>query len=197
MLGAWKRNVDALDARVADLAHPEENDRVHESTARVHLVVGPVGAGKTTFALRLAREHRAVRLTLDEWMGTLFSHDRPNEGVMEWYVERAARSVEQIWNVAREVLARGTAVVLEIGLIQRSERERFYALVDESGLDLTLYVVDAPRDLRRDRVNERNRAKGETFSMVVPPAVFELASDLWEPPDSVELDGRDVRLVSH
>jgi predicted kinase len=169
---------------------------VHESALRVHLVIGPVGAGKSTLALRLAREHSAVRLTLDEWMATLFSPDRPNDGVMEWYVERAARSVEQIWNVARAILAHRTAVVLEVGLIRRSEREQFYALVDESGFDLTLHVVDAPRDLRRERVNERNRARGTTFSMVVPPAVFELASDLWEAPDSVELEGRDVRFVT-
>jgi predicted kinase len=177
-------------------AHPEEKNRVHESASRVHLVIGPVGAGKSTLALRLAREHSAVRLTLDEWMATLFSPDRPSEGVMEWYIERAARSVEQIWKVARAILACGTAVVLEIGLIRRDERERFYTLVDQSGFDLTLHVVDAPKDLRRDRVNERNRTKGATFSMVVPPAVFELASDLWEQPDSVELEGRDVRVLT-
>jgi hypothetical protein len=31
--------------------------------------------------------------------------------------------------------------------------------------------------------------------MVVPPDVFELASDLWEPPDETECLGRDIRFV--
>jgi hypothetical protein len=30
---------------------------------------------------------------------------------------------------------------------------------------------------------------------VVPPAIFELASDLWEAPDFDECDGRDVRFL--
>ena len=38
---------------------------------KIHLLIGPVGAGKSTFALELAREHRGVRLTLDEWMQSL------------------------------------------------------------------------------------------------------------------------------
>ena len=47
----------------------------------------------------------------------------------------------------------------------------------------------------RARVEERNRSQGSTFSMVVPPAIFELASDLWEPPDADECQDRDVRFM--
>ena len=163
--------------------------------ARIHLVVGPVGAGKSTFALGLARDHRAVRLTLDEWMSRLFSQDRPETGVMEWYVERAARAVDQIWAVAKGLVDLGTDAVLEIGLLKRSERESFYRRVEDAGIDLTMHVLDASRDVRRERVEERNRARGSTFSMLVAPAIFELASDLWEPPDPIECDGRDVRFI--
>jgi uncharacterized glyoxalase superfamily protein PhnB/predicted kinase len=159
---------------------------------RVHLVIGPVGAGKSTFALGLAREHAAVRLTLDQWMVQLFSPDRPDAGVMEWYVERAARCLEQIWSVAQGITDLGNDVVLEIGLLLRRERERFYQRVKDTGLELTIHVLDAARDVRRERVNERNRAQGATFSMVVPPAIFELASDLWEPPDERECQEREV-----
>lgn len=48
--------------------------------ARLHLIVGPVGAGKSTFGRKLSRDVGAVRLTLDEWMATLFGDDeRPAE----------------------------------------------------------------------------------------------------------------------
>ena len=161
--------------------------------ARIHLVIGPVGAGKSTFAARLARDHAAVRLTLDQWMATLFSPDRPPERVIEWYVARAARSVDQICTVAREIIDTGTEVVLEIGLLARREREAFYGRV--FGCDLTVHVLDAAREVRRRRVEQRNRERGPTFSMVVPPEIFELASDLWEPPEAAECEGRDVRLV--
>lgn len=161
-----------------------------------HLLLGPVGAGKSTHAQHLCREHRALRLTLDEWMTRLFRPDRPAEGLFEWYVERAQRCIDQIWSVAGSALASGTDVVLEIGLIRRQERDAFYRRVDDAGVDLVVHLVDAPRELRRRRVVRRNLERGETFSMEVPPPVFELASDLWEPPDDDELELRAIRVVT-
>ncbi|MFT3769905.1 MAG: AAA family ATPase [Minicystis sp.] len=164
--------------------------------ARLHLIIGPVGAGKSTFALALSREHRAVRLTLDEWMATLFGADeRPASGRIAWYVERTDRCLEQMWRLAVRMVDLGTDVVLEIGLIQRAAREAFYRRVDDAGLGLTVHVVDAPREVRRARVMARNVEKGETFSMEVPPEFFELASNLWEPPDEAERAAREMRFV--
>jgi predicted kinase len=161
--------------------------------ARIHLVVGPVAAGKSTFALDLCRAHRAVRINLDEWMTELFRPDRPEANVMAWYVERTARCLEVIWRQAARTIDAGTDVVLEIGLILRQDRARFYDRVDAGGYSITVYVLDAPRDVRRQRVLRRNRERGETFSMEVPLAFFELASDLWQPLDEAECRGRDVR----
>lgn len=175
---AQARNADAVPQR---------------QPACVHLVVGPVGAGKSTFALQLARERSAIRLTLDEWMTQLFRPDRPATDRIPWYRERAQRCIDQIWTLARQLTACGHDVVLEIGLLQRDERERFYARIDHAGLPLTIHVLDAARHIRRDRVLQRNREQGPTFSMPVPPDIFELASDLWHPPEHDECEGRDVR----
>jgi predicted kinase len=164
--------------------------------AHLHLIIGPVGAGKSTFAAQLSREHHAVRLTLDAWMATLFGADpRPATGVIEWYVERRDRCLAQIWEIASGIADVGTNVVLEIGLIQRAERGAFYERVDTCGYGLTVHVVDAPREVRRARVARRNQEQGATFSVVVPPTFFELASDLWQPPEADECAGRDVRFL--
>lgn len=162
---------------------------------RVHLIVGPVGAGKSTYALRLAAETGAVRFTLDAWMTELFSPDRPDSGVMEWYRERAARCSEQIWCLAQAVAAVGIDAILEIGLLRRAEREAFYQRIDARGLQLVVHVVDAARAVRRERVVRRNTDRGATFSMVVPLEIFELASDLWEPVDDCESAGLELRHV--
>ena len=111
---------------------------------------------------------------------------------MQWYAERTARCIEQIWKLTQSLLEVGNDVVLEIGLIQSRDRERLYRRIDAAGYALTVYVLDAPRELRRERVERRNQEQGDTFCMVVPPHIFELASDLWEPPDAAEQAGRDL-----
>ena len=46
-------------------------------TVDVHLEVGFTGAGKTTYAFELAAREGALRLSIDEWMITLFGPDQP------------------------------------------------------------------------------------------------------------------------
>jgi predicted kinase len=105
--------------------------------ARLHLIIGPVGAGKSTFAAGLSQRHQAVRLTLDAWMAVLFGDDeRSVDGRMDWYMERTDRCLEQIWQVTQSVMDLGTDVVLEVGLIQRAPRQAFYGRVDASAYDL-------------------------------------------------------------
>ena len=94
---------------------------------RIHLVIGPVGAGKSTFVRHLVQQHRAVPLNLDDWMATLFSPDRPDlpgADVMAWYVPRTLRCLEQIWKTAEAVLNAGSDVVLENWTDMRSLKDR-------------------------------------------------------------------------
>ncbi len=162
----------------------------------IHLVEGPVGAGKSTFAARLSADHAAPHLDLDEWMVTLFSPDRPGTGFVAWYSQRKQRCIEQIWHVTCELMRSGTSVVLELGLVQRQAREEFYQRVDASGYELAIYVLDAPEEERRRRVRERNGGAGGTFKMQVTDEIFDIASRAWEPPDPVECAERPIRLIS-
>lgn len=163
--------------------------------ARIHLIVGPVGAGKTTYSGKLAREMNAVPFNLDQWMVALYAKDRPDGAALEWYIDRTERCIDQIWRITENVLATGTNVVLEIGLILRADREKLYARIDANAYDLTIHLLDAPREVRRERVMRRNEEKGDTFSMEVPAHFFDFASDRWEPLTEVETEGREVRVV--
>jgi len=164
--------------------------------ANVYLVEGPVGAGKSTFANRLSHRIGAPHLNLDAWMANLFLPDRPSDGVMEWYMARKARCIEQIWQVARGILDSGSGVILELGLIQRENRQAFYRRIEALGYGVQVYVLETPRDVRKARVQRRNSKKGDTFSMVVPDEVFEMASDMWQPPDDLERQSQAIEFVS-
>jgi len=163
----------------------------------VHLIEGPVGVGKSTFAIKLCRQKSAIWFNLDDWMANLFAPDRPRIGRIEWYLERKERCINHIWKLASSILALKVDVVLELGLIRREDRERFYSLVDESGLNLVIYVLDAPVSVRRDRVKLRNLQRGDTFAMEVSDDIFELANNLWEPMTDKETLKYPVNLISH
>lgn len=165
-------------------------------TAAIHLVIGSTGAGKSTYARTLAAERGAVRFAIDEWMAALFFPERPEDAGFDWYMPRIERCTEVIWDVASQVVGAGSSVVLEIGLTGRAERAAFYARVDGAGLPLRLHVVDAPVDVRWQRVDERNRARGETFSLEVTRGMFDFVEGMWEPPDADELTRRDGVVVT-
>ena len=163
---------------------------------KVHLVEGPVGAGKSTFSKSLALRTNGVHIALDEWFVRLYSADRPATNFMDWYVERKARLLELIWSHSSAVLSSDTDVVLELGLIQRQGRISFYEKVKGAGIELKVYVLDAPKDVRLERVMRRNLEKGETFSMIVPEQIFEIANNMWEAPGESECSSVSVEYVT-
>ena len=117
------------------------------------------------------------------------------KGVCNGTCNALSACLEQSWRTTERLVEVGTDVVLEIGLIQRAARQVFYDRVDSMGYDMAVYVLEASRELRRERVLRRNQQKGDTFSMEVPLEIFELASDLWQPPKANEGKQRELRFV--
>jgi predicted kinase len=155
--------------------------------ADLHLVVGSTGAGKSTFARQLAQSSGAVRFAIDEWMETLFGPDRPEAAGYDWYAPRVARCTELIWTLASQLVRVGTPSVLEIGLTERAARQAIYERAREQGFVVRLHVVEAPAAVRWQRVEARNREKGETFVLEVTRDMFDFVETMWQPPDEAEL----------
>jgi predicted kinase len=156
--------------------------------AHIYFIEGPVGAGKSTYAQSLAIKGAFTHIALDEWFVRLFSPDRPQENVIAWYMERKDRLLELILQHARAILASGQDVALELGLIQRAQRQAVLRQIQEEGICFSVHILDAPLDIRRQRVKKRNVEQGATFSMIVPDHIFEIASTMWEAPDEFELE---------
>ena len=84
-----------------------------------HLICGPTAAGKSTYASKLVAAVNGVRLFVDEWMHTMFSADLPEQMDMVSVLRRVVRCQAQFWSAANQILATGTSVVLELGLLRR------------------------------------------------------------------------------
>jgi predicted kinase len=162
--------------------------------ATLNVIFGPCGAGKTTYAHAFARREKAVAFILDEWMARMFGPDMPEPLQYDWMVERVGRCEGQIWATAAGVLAAGTSVILDIGLMRRADRARVREIAEATGLPLQFHFVDAPRDVRRARVLDRNVVRGESFAIEVTPDLFDFIEGVYEPPEPQELTGAVMSL---
>ena len=161
-------------------------------TPTLHVIFGPSGAGKSTYAADLARRERAVSFSIDDWMARLFAQDMPQQPDFNWLMERIERCEAQIWSTAAAVMATGTPVVLDLGLLRRSDRARVAEIARLCELPAQFHYLTAPKEIRRGRVLSRNQIQGDGFSFVVTPEMFDFTEGVFEAPDAEELAGCTV-----
>ena len=118
------------------------------AVTRLILTCGLPGSGKTTLAVRLARDRGAVRLTKDEWLWAL--------GSSPWDRPAGERVEEQLWRLAQEVLGLGLSVVVDFGLWARSERDEVRTAARRLGVGVELHHLDVPTDELWRRIEVRN-----------------------------------------
>ncbi len=161
--------------------------------SRIILVCGPTGVGKTTYSISLAREIQGIRFSIDPWMQNLYAKDMKSLDY-NWMIERVYRCYDQIWDVAQQILSIGGNVVLDLGFTEKAQRNIFADRAKTHGWSTEVHYLDAPKDLRRERVDKRNNEKDpDVYAFDVTNAMFEFMEPRFEPPDVKELEnGRKV-----
>lgn len=154
-----------------------------KSVLKVYLITGGTGAGKTTYALKLAKETGGIRFSIDDWMTTLFWMDSPDPISFDWAMARINRAETQIWDTTQHILAQGLPVILDLGFTKAAHRQKFYDLGEAANVQTELHWVDVPTTERWWRVQSRNTEKGETFAMDVPREMFDFMENEWEAPE--------------
>lgn len=159
--------------------------------AMLHFLCGSTGAGKTTYARRLAEETVGVFFPIDAWMSALFWMDAPEPIQPDWATERIERCRAMIWRTALEVAGRGTPCLLEIGFTTRAVRAKYAALAAKAGLPVRLHFLDVPAEERWRRVQARNLEAGDQLAFPVTRAMFDYVEGMWEPPSPDEMAACD------
>ena len=149
--------------------------------ATVHLFCGLPTAGKTTLAKELEQSHNAVRFSLDEWMIAItdLTIDQDAYGVM------IAKLKEMFWQTAVAILKQGTDVILDWSLWNPERRQKWISRITELGANYTLYYLNIPPVIIRQRIEARNNN--------LPPGVHRLAVEdldrflpIFQPPTAEE-----------
>ncbi len=147
------------------------------------LTVGLPGAGKTTKARQLAKEHNALRLTPDEWMIPLFGEPEADgkRDVLEG----------QLLSLALEALRLGTNVVLDFGCWSRNERSAIRWLVESVGASCDLAYAPVDPETQRARIAHRqSTTPDQTFPMSEADLLH--WTTLFQEPNAAELDGHEI-----
>lgn len=156
--------------------------------ARLIIVTGPTGVGKTTYSLSLSKEIGGIRFSIDPWMQNLFSKDMTTLDY-SWMIERVNRCYVQIWQVSEQILKLNGNVILDLGFTTRKQRHHFSELAKELQLVPEVHYLNAPRDTRKQRVDKRNEEKDPSvYSFEVTDLMFNYMEPKYEVPDEHELE---------
>jgi predicted kinase len=162
----------------------------------IHLICGPIGAGKTTYAREIAAKNNAVRFSEDEWLSKLFVPDAP-EGLLSepmqvvgaWASERYQRCREKIWLICQQLLSQNISIVLDGAAANKEQRDLIRKKARDHNVNFQLHYVTSDTSIRKDRVFKRNKEQGSTYSLDVTPDMFVHTENFFEPPVGEELNG--------
>lgn len=155
--------------------------------ARLILVCGPTGVGKTTYSLSLSKEIEGIRFSIDPWMQTLFAKDM-TELDFTWMMERVNRCSDQIWQVSQQILAINGNVILDLGFTTKEQRDVFTDRARALGVNPEVHYLNADTDVRKHRVDKRNQEKDPSvYAFEVTDMMFEFMEPRFEVPDQDEL----------
>ena len=160
----------------------------------IHLICGPIGAGKTTIAHQIAEQYGAIRFSEDEWLSKLFIPDAPqdlmscsDDIISAWATEKYQRCRGQIWLLCERLLSLGVPVVLDGAAATKEQRDAFRKKASKCGVDFQLHYVTSDSETRKKRVFERNNEKGRTYSIEVTLGMFNMMETFFQPPVADEL----------
>jgi predicted kinase len=115
--------------------------------ARLIIVCGLPGSGKTAHAKRLQAKLGAIRFSPDEWMDAL---------AVDLYDEARREKIEALqWQFGQELLALGLTVIIEWGTWGRSERDTLRLRARALGAAVELHYLSAAVDVLFDRIQRR------------------------------------------
>jgi predicted kinase len=146
-----------------------------DTGARLIIVCGLPGSGKTTHAKALEGQLRAVRLSPDDWMDAL--------SLDLWDEERRAKIEAVQWALGQELLALGLTVIIDWGTWGRRERDILRLGARALGAAVELHYLSAPVDVLFERVRSRGAEK--------PPIERDALSrwsEMFQPPTPEEME---------
>ena len=142
-----------------------------------YLICGFLGAGKTTYSKKLAKEKNAIHLNADEWCMKLFTKDEYEKNWEDCFL----KTMEYLWQKADEYSNLQKSVIFDIGFWTKQSRTEAITKATKLGFRPIIYYIYAPDNILKERISKRQGAIAENNIKH-----FNETKKLFETPDKTE-----------
>lgn len=153
--------------------------------AKIILLCGKIGSGKSTYADKIKQKYNAVILSCDEIMLELFDEQLgDNHRTILQKVEN------YLYQLAEQVVKANTNVILDFGFWSRSERHKVRLSYADKGIETELHYVRVSSEVWLHNIEERNknRQNEKRKCYYVDENMMQLFSAQLEEPENNEID---------
>ena len=154
---------------------------------KVIMTCGKLCSGKTTYAKKLQKEGKAVILSIDEIMLTVFGQDAG-----EKHDEYVARIKRYLYQKALEIISNGLDVILDWGFWTKEERAYARSFFGSNGITNEFHFIDIDYGEWCRRIENRNQdvLANNSDAYYVDEGLSEKFNSIFEKPDPSEIDYR-------
>lgn len=162
-----------------------------KAKARIVMLCGLTGSGKTTLAHTLEKEQSAICFSVDRWMIELYGHHMSRED-FDKKIENIKRL---IWEVVEQLVSIGVTVILDYGFWRANERIETARMARSIGGRPIIYFLNVPSATLRERLAIRNKNLPPGTFRITPTMLDEFIKK-FEPPlasENIEIIEYDYR----
>lgn len=152
--------------------------------AKVYLICGKIGCGKSTYAKKLMKKHNAVLLSIDEIMLAIFDQDAGENH--DFYRKRL---LEYLYHKSLELVASGISVILDFGFWTYQERANTRKFFQSKNIPVEFHYLNISHDEWEKRLAKRNAevSKNESKAYLVDEGLKKKCEELFEEPQREEI----------
>lgn len=157
-----------------------------DTMAKIYLICGKIGSGKTYYAKELLEDGRTVALSCDDFTKTVFDndlgerHDAIMSNIRTYFLQKAV-----------EICSCGVNVVLDWGFWTRAERTEITEFLNNSQVLFEWHYMDITDEKLRENITVRNQSltySADCSDYYVDNGLLEKCLSQFEEPEPSEVD---------
>jgi len=152
---------------------------------KVILICGKICSGKTIYAKKIAKDVKAVILSVDEIMLELFG-----QYLGDKHDEIAEKTEKYLFRRTVEIISVGINVILDWGFWRREQRQITTKYFNNLGINVEWHFIDVDDNTWNNNLSKRNNAikNNEDKSYFIDENIIKKFHNLFEKPEQNEID---------